>query len=118
MSRISIVDLEVFYRVGVPDEERAQPQRLLVTIDLDFDFTNAAVSDRIEETINYKAVTDELLKFGDNKSWKLIEKLAADIAHLLLQQYKPQSVQVGIKKFVIPQARYVEVQLSRTRQSG
>ncbi len=32
MSRISIVDLEVFYRVGVPDEERAQQQRLLLTV--------------------------------------------------------------------------------------
>ena len=31
MSKITIVDLEVFYRVGVTDEERAKPQRLLVT---------------------------------------------------------------------------------------
>ena len=32
MSRISIVELEVFYRVGVPDAERAQAQRLLLTV--------------------------------------------------------------------------------------
>ena len=30
MSKITIVDLEVYYRVGVTDQERAQPQRLLV----------------------------------------------------------------------------------------
>ena len=96
MSRISIVDLEVFYRVGVPDEERAKPQRLLLTIDMDF---------------NYQAVTDDLLKFGDGRSWKLIEKLAADVADLVLKTYHPQSVQVEVKKFVIPQARYVAVAL-------
>jgi len=30
MSRISIVDLEVFYQIGVTEEERAKPQRLLL----------------------------------------------------------------------------------------
>ncbi len=42
MSQISIVDLEVFYRVGVPDAERAHPQRLLLTVEMDFDFSAAA----------------------------------------------------------------------------
>ena len=53
MSKITIVDLEVFYCVGVSDEERAKPQRLLLTVDMDFDFSSAAISDRITKTINY-----------------------------------------------------------------
>ena len=115
MSRISIVDLEVYYRVGVPEQERAQPQRLLLSLDLECDLSAAAASDRIEDTIDYKAITDGLLQFGEGRSWKLIEKLAADIAQLVLDRYQPQSVQVEIKKFVIPQARYVAVQLTRSR---
>ena len=47
MSKISIVDLEVFYHVGVPDEERARPQRLLLTVVMDSDFSAAAASDSI-----------------------------------------------------------------------
>ena len=115
MSRISIVDLEVFYCVGVPEEERAQPQRLLLTIDLDFDFSAASVSDRIEDTINYQAITDDLLKFGQGRSWRLIERLAAEIADFILKRYQPKQVQVEIKKFVIPQARHVAVALTRAR---
>ena len=42
VQKISIVDLEVFYRVGVPDAERAQPQKLLLTIEMEFDFAKAA----------------------------------------------------------------------------
>ena len=114
-SRISIVDLEVFYRVGVPDQERAQAQRLLLTLDLDFDFSAAAASDRIEDTIDYKAITDDLLKFGEGKTWKLIEKLVADIADMVLKRYQPTSVRVEVKKFVIPQARHVGVTLERAR---
>jgi dihydroneopterin aldolase len=115
MSQISIVDLEVFYRVGVPDTERAQPQRLLLTVEMEFDFSVAAKSDGINDTIDYFAVTQRLLKFGDDKNWKLIEKLAADIANIILTEFKPQGVSVEVKKFIILQARYISVALAKRR---
>jgi 7,8-dihydroneopterin aldolase/epimerase/oxygenase len=115
MAKISLVDLEVFYRVGVPDAERAQPQRLLLTIEMESDFFAAAKSDSIADTIDYFAVTQRLLKFGDGKSWKLIEKLAADIADTILAEFKPADVVVEVKKFIIPQARHVSVALTKRR---
>jgi dihydroneopterin aldolase len=115
MSKISIVDLEVFYCVGVTDEERAQPQRLLITVDITHDFSSAAVSDRLEKTINYFDVAQDLLKFGEGRNWKLIEKLAANVADAILSRYKPQAVTVQVKKFPIPQARWVSVMLTRSR---
>lgn len=111
--KISIVDLEVFYRVGVPDAERAQPQRLLLTVVMESDFTAAAKSDGIGDTIDYFAVTQRLLKLGEGREWKLIEKLAADIAEIVLTEFKPQAVSVEVKKFIIPQAKYVSVALSK-----
>lgn len=113
--KISIVDLEVFYRIGVTDDERANPQRLLISVDMSYDFSSAAVSDRIERTINYFDVAQDLLKYGEGRSWRLLEKLAANVADLILAKYKPQSVDVEIKKFIIPQARYVSVSLTQTR---
>jgi len=115
MSKITIVNLEVSYCVGVTDDERARPQRLLLTVDMNYDFSSAAVSDRIEKTINYFEVAQGLLKFGHERSWKLIEKLASNIADMILAQYKPQAVLVEVKKFAIPQARYVSVTLTRSR---
>jgi len=113
VSKISIVDLEVFYHVGVPDAERAQPQRLLLTVEMEFDFFAAANNDSITATIDYFAVSQRLLKFGEGRSWKLIEKLAADIADAILAGFKPASVTVEVKKFVIPQARHVAVTLTK-----
>jgi 7,8-dihydroneopterin aldolase/epimerase/oxygenase len=113
VAKISIIDLEVFYRVGVPDAERAQPQRLLLTVEMESDFSAAARSDAIADTIDYFAVSQRLLKFGEGREWKLIEKLAADIADMILTEFKPQSVKVEVKKFVIPQARHVAVSLTR-----
>jgi len=117
VDKISIVDLEVFYRVGVPDAEREQPQRLLLTVEMEADFSAAARSDGIADTIDYFAVTQHLLKFGDGRNWKLIEKLAADLGEMVLSEFKPQSVSVEVKKFIIPQAKYVSVFLKQSRKA-
>src|SRR5690606_17462335 len=115
MSRISIVDLEVFYCVGVTDEERSQPQKLLITVDMTSDFTAAILSDRVEKTINYYEVSQEVLKFGDGRNWKLLERLASNLADMIMAKFKPHDVTIEIKKFVIPQARFVSVSLLRSR---
>ena len=107
----------MFYRVGVPDAERAQPQRLLLTVEIESDFSAAAKSDSIADTIDYYAVTQRLLKFGAGREWKLIEKLASDIADTILSEFKPLSISVVVKKFIIPEARYVSVSFARSAGS-
>ncbi len=114
MNRIIIKDLEVFYHVGVPDEERAQPQRLLITVEMEHDFYEAAKSDDLRKTIDYFAVAQKLLKFGDGRTWKLIEKLANDIASVVTDEFQARAVTVEIKKFIIPEARFVAVKVHRT----
>jgi dihydroneopterin aldolase len=116
ISKITITDLEVSYCVGVTDEERARPQRLLVTVDMAFDFSSAATSDRIEKTINYQEVADQVLKFGEGRNWKLIERLASNLADFVLSEYRPEAVLVEVKKFTVPQARHVSVSVTRSRQ--
>jgi 7,8-dihydroneopterin aldolase/epimerase/oxygenase len=115
MAKITIADLEVFYSVGVTDEERAKPQRLLLTIDMVYDSTSAALSDRVEKTINYHEIAQVLLNYGQGRSWKLLERLASTLVDLILVEYRPQSVMIEIKKFPIPQARYVAVSVTKTR---
>src|SRR5438477_8877760 len=87
MDKIIISDLEVFYRVGVPDAERAKPQRLLISVEVTRDLSAAAASDDLSQTIDYHAVTRRLLKFGEGRNWKLIERLAADIAEMVLAEF-------------------------------
>ena len=117
MSNITIIDLEVFWCVGVPDEERAAPQRLLISVDMEFDFSAAANSDRLNKTIDYMEVTDLVLSYGNGRNWKLIEKLAAGIGNLILTKFNPQQVMVEVKKFPIPQARHVAVTWSGRRET-
>jgi dihydroneopterin aldolase len=115
MSKITIVELEVYYKVGVSDEERARPQCLMLTLEMECDFTAAARSDRIDDTVNYYDVSRRLLAFGEGRSWKLIEKLASDIADTILAEYGPEQVTVEVKKFPIREAKCVTVNLTRAR---
>jgi dihydroneopterin aldolase len=113
MDKIKISDLEVFYHVGVTEEERANPQRLLLTVEMLYDFANAISRDNLGDTIDYHAVSQRLIRFGDDCHWQLIETLSADIASMILEEFFAKSVFVEVKKFIMPQTAYVSVSLTR-----
>ena len=103
----------MFYQVGVTKAERSKPQRLLLTLELSADFGAAVARDDLAGTIDYHAVSQRLLRFGEGRQWRLIETVAADIAAMVLKEFRPKTVSVEVKKFIIPQARHVSVRLTR-----
>lgn len=113
MDTIIVSDLEVYYHVGITDAERSTPQRLLLSLEMSQDFKEAAAADNLKATINYDAVCGRLSRFGDGRQWKLIETLAVDVAEMVLKEFRPASVLVEVKKFIIPQARHVGVRVRR-----
>lgn len=110
---VEINDLEVNFKVGVPDEERASPQRLLVTLRLYLDFTAAASADDLRHTIDYYRLSRDLIDWGANREWKLIETLASQVADWILQNFSICKVEVQIKKFILPDTKYVGVTIQR-----
>jgi dihydroneopterin aldolase len=115
MDTIIIADLEVFYRVGVPEEERRQPQRLLISVEMTHDFKSAAARDDLAETIDYAALSERISRFGDDCHSVLIETLATDLAGMILEEFSPRQVTVEVKKFSVPKARHVAVRVTRPR---
>jgi FolB domain-containing protein len=110
---IVIRDLTVAYRIGVTDAERAVPQRLQLSLEIGHDFAAAASSDDLGRTIDYHAVCQQLLRFGEGRSWRLIESLAVEIAMMLRTEYGAARATVEVRKFIIPEARYVGVRVTR-----
>lgn len=100
-------------RVGVPEEERATPQRLEICIELDRDLIAASQSDRIEETIDYHAVCQRVVGLLKQRSWKLIEALAGDLAEAIRKEFGANRVRITVKKFILPETRYVAVRVER-----
>jgi 7,8-dihydroneopterin aldolase/epimerase/oxygenase len=113
MDTITISDLTVSYHVGVTDDERAKPQRLLLTVEIGSDFTRAAQTDDLRQTIDYYAVCQRLLGFGEGRNWKLIETLAVEVATMVRSEFGAATVTVEVKKFIIPETDYVSVRVVR-----
>lgn len=110
-----IKDLGVLCRIGVPDEERANPQRLLVTAEMCGDFSKACATDDIQHTINYYDVSRRIVAICTERSYRLIEKLAEEIAQMILKDFGATQATVEVKKFILSDARHVAVRLSRSR---
>ncbi len=112
---ILVRDLEVFCRVGVPDAERAVPQRLLVTLEMEADISRAAATDDLGATIDYGAVSRRIAEFARRGEWRLLERLASDLAEVVLREFGPRTVVVDVRKFVVPRAASVGVRIRRER---
>jgi len=115
MDQIIIEDLDAGFRVGTAESERTHPQRLLVTLVMNCNLALAAQTGNLAATIDYAAVVQRIQCLGSERQWVLIESLAEDIAQLILREFNPASVSVLVKKFCIPETRWIAVKIERTK---
>jgi dihydroneopterin aldolase len=115
VDKIVIKDLEVDAHIGVTEVERAQPQRLLITVELERDLAEAGRTDAEAATTRYDVVVDMIRKIATDRPRKLVEAVVKEIADAILAQELAMAVTVEVKKFSIPRSRYVSVQIHRTR---
>lgn len=111
--RIHIEQLEIEANVGVPDAERATPQRLLLNITVTPATPFRGLGEELDRTIDYAAVCDAVTVFLRGRSFKLIETLADEVAMLINRQFGAERVEVEVRKFILPQTAYVAVRTVR-----
>ena len=76
------------------------------------------LGDDIRNTIDYSEVCTETREFVRNRTDKLIETLADRLAEHLLQRFAMQRITIEIRKFVVPDAKFVAVTLTRIAMEG
>ena len=116
--QIHIEQLDVFTRIGVPEEERANPQKLTVSISFWPYQQTSDLADRIERTVNYSTVAEETKNFVQDQSVSLVETLADRLASHLLKSFPIQKVTIELRKFALQDAKYVSITVTRTACVG
>jgi dihydroneopterin aldolase len=111
---VHIEQLELSARIGVTETERAQPQRLSVSFVMWPASPLVDLADDIRNTINYSEVCEETKRFVRDRSDKLIETLADSLATYLLKRFSIQKITIEIRKFVLPDTKFVAVTVTRT----
>lgn len=115
MNVILIQGLEVFARVGVPEEERARPQRLLVNAVVEPLIAFDELGDEIARTVDYDAASRRLAEIAAERPRKLIETLASEMAGALIGEFPARRAEIEIRKFILPQTEHVAVRCARER---
>jgi dihydroneopterin aldolase len=112
---IRINGLELSTHIGVPDEERALPQRLTANLVLVPVTPFHAVQDRIENTVDYFQVARVTQELARSKPRHLVETLAEEIAQTLLTRFTLTAVEIELRKYILPDTAHVAVRIRRER---
>jgi dihydroneopterin aldolase len=110
--QIVIRGLRLQSRIGVPDEERAEPQTLRVHLIMEVE--RFPQEDEIGGTVDYKAVADRVVGLAEVGERKLIETLAQEIAGTVLSEFAVSKVRVEIEKKILPETDWVGVVIERS----
>ncbi len=116
MDKVFIKDLLVRGIIGINDWERREPQDILINIVLFTDTRRAAVSDRIEDCVNYRTVAKKVQAHAERAERWTVEALANDLARLCLEEPGVQRVIVRVEKpGAVRFAASVGVEIERER---
>src|SRR5690606_29211823 len=98
MDLIYVRNLRIECTIGVFEWERRIRQTVAIDLDLAADVAAAARSDRLEDTIDYKAIAKRLIEYVGASQFRLVETLAEKVAQVVLGEFGVRWVRVRINK--------------------
>jgi 7,8-dihydroneopterin aldolase/epimerase/oxygenase len=95
---IEVSGLSLYTHHGVSAAEREVGQRLVVDLRLDVGESDATLTDRLEDTVDYSEVCQAVALVAQQRSYRTLERLCAAIADRLLDRFGLESVWVKAAK--------------------
>ena len=95
---IEISGLSLYTRHGVSDAERELGQRLVFDVVFELDECDATVTDRVEDTVDYGKVCEQIAFAAQERSYATLERLCAAVADRLIDRFGAESVRVKAAK--------------------
>lgn len=114
MDIVYINDLKINTIIGIYDWEREIRQTVSLDLEMGTDIRQAAATDDIQYTLNYKAVSKRLIEFIGDSEFLLIETMAEQVAEIVQQEFQVPWLRLRIgKPGAIRGARDVGVLIER-----
>ncbi len=116
VDRILISDLLVRCIIGVRDDERRDRQDVLINLVLGLDLSKAGRSDRLEDSVDYRALNKRIMAMAETSQFHLVEALAQAVADICLENPAVREARVRVEKpGALRFARSVGVEIKRQR---
>lgn len=102
MGWIKLEGMEFYAHHGYYDEEQKMGNKYNVDLHAKVDFSDAASSDKLSETVNYEQLYQVVKKEMDNPS-RLLEHVAQRISDTAMEHFKGiQELEIHLSKFNPP----------------
>ena len=98
MDKVFIKNLQVETVIGIFNWEREVRQVVSIDLAMEFDNKKAAKSDDIEDALDYKKIGKRVSSYVKRSKFKLVERLAEQIAKLILKEFPVSSLTVSVTK--------------------
>ena len=95
---IEVSGLSLYTHMGVTAAEREVGQRLIVDLRLDVGETDATVTDRIEDTVDYGEVCEFVNLIAQQREYRTLERFCTAVADRLIERYEVHAVWVKAAK--------------------
>jgi dihydroneopterin aldolase len=95
---IEVTGLSLYTHHGVEEAERTVGQRLLFDLSFDVGECDATVTDRVEDTVDYADVCEQVAFAAQERSYKTLERLCSAVADRMIERYGAESVTVRATK--------------------
>ena len=103
--KIIVQDIEFSSNIGVTDDEMNVRQPMSVDLELVYlknAFFSAADSDDLSHAIDYAQAVQRVVKIGTQGNYRLIERLAEEIAHALFAEFAIAELKLWVRKLKPP----------------
>ena len=100
MDTIFITDLRIETRIGVYEWEKHVRQPVLLNIEIAMPHSRAGATDELADALDYAAVVERLKGFLTDHPHELLERLAEEIAALILREFSAPWVRVQLAKML------------------
>ena len=98
MDKVFIKNLQVETIIGIFNWEREVRQVVSIDLEMEFDNKVAAKSDDIENALDYKKIGKRVSSYVERSKFKLVERLAEQIAKLVLKEFPVSSLTISVTK--------------------
>ena len=113
---VFVRDLECQALIGIYDQEKVKPQRIIINIDLSVRESDGPMSDEISHVVSYEIIAKKVESILDEGHINLVETLCEKIAQSCLKDKRVLAARVRVEKpDIIPNARSVGVEIERGR---
>ncbi len=109
MDKLYLKDVEIFANHGVFQEEKNLGQKFILSLELDVDLREAAVTGDLNKSVHYGELCHNIEREFQKESYDLIETAAEKIAEYILYNYNlVNGVKILLKKPWAPIGRHLD----------